>query len=114
MLLCTNCIQIRYDSHVADAYRCYTRLILCPILRADNPNADSVVVGITLTCVILLVLMTLTAAGYYFVYKSVTAKKGLHVVGDISVHGRMITAIEPSSYVYELMPYMNTIKRKIN
>ena len=37
-----------------------------------GPHADSVVVGITLTCAVLLFVMTLTAAGYYFVYKSAT------------------------------------------
>ena len=35
-------------------------------------HADSVVAGITLTCAILLIVMILTVANYYFVYKSDT------------------------------------------
>ena len=47
-----------------------------------HPYADAVVVGITLTCVILFFLVTLTATGYYFIYKSVTVKKDL-LCGDL-------------------------------
>ena len=64
---------------------------LYALLNASSPpppalNTESVVVGMTLTCVILLVLMTLTAAGYHFVYKSVAVKNGLPVV--IILHAR--------------------------
>ena len=56
-------------------------ILLNPFLATVAvPHADLVVVGITLTCVVLLFLIALTAAGYYFVYKSATVKKGLLVV----------------------------------
>ena len=72
-------ITIGYDMYVALACAGKTLpILLNPFLATVAvPYADSVVVEITLTCVVLLFLIALTAAGYYFVYRSATVKKRL-------------------------------------
>ena len=68
-------IAIGYDMHVALGCTVKHLKLLNPPFPHAGPHADSVVVGITLTCVVLLFLIALTAAGNYFVYKSATVKK---------------------------------------
>ena len=74
-----------------------------------DPHADSAVVGITLTCSILLFLMPLTAAGYYFVYKSTAVKEGLTVV-ILCVRVRMLNTVEPAIHILMRLLLENSIK----
>merc|ERR1712032_435333 len=50
------------------------------ITKNDWISQDSVVVGITVTCVLLLVLTTLMATGYHFICNKFTAKTGVPVM----------------------------------
>ena len=52
------------------------------MLYVDPPllTLDSVVTGIILICVVLLILITLMATGYYFILKQLLSKKGMPVV----------------------------------
>ena len=65
----------------------------------SDPHADSVVVGITLTCVVLLFLITLTAAGYHFVYKSSTVKKAYLWYLILTVHRRALQTINSAIHI---------------
>ena len=54
---------------------------LLPPARTGNPNADSVVVGITFVCVVLLFLIILMVTISYFILKNNdTVKEGVPVV----------------------------------
>ena len=47
-----------------------------------DPHADSAVVGITVACVLLLLLVTLMAMSCYFFRTNATVKKGVPVVSS--------------------------------
>ena len=57
---------------------------LLPPARTDNPNADSVVVGITFACVLLLALITLMVTSCYFILKNTTVTKNVSVMSPWS------------------------------
>ena len=70
-------VWIRYDTlHLHAPFKCLKISILPP----PHTHTDSVVVGIILTCVILLFMITLTVWSCCFVYKSDDVKKDLPVV----------------------------------
>ena len=73
----------RYDSQCALVFPCYTpSLFFTPLPRArpGDAHADSVVVGITFVCVLLLFLITLMVTSCYFVLKNIAVKQYVSAV----------------------------------
>ena len=74
--------------HVSLVFTCCTPLILSffttpPPARVVDPHADSVVMGITFGCVLLLLLITLfLTTNCYFIRKNDTVKKRVSMVSS--------------------------------
>ena len=82
--------QIHYDNYVTLACACCKILTLYPLplsippcllpVRAGDPHAESVAVGTTVACVLLLLLIALTVVSVYLILKNTVVKNDVPVV----------------------------------